>query len=319
MFNPLVIGTRGSALALYQARLVERLLKEAHPELETEIQIIETIGDKDRKTSLAKVSEVAKVQRGIFIKELEEALSKERVHIAVHSLKDIPSVLNDGFALPCFLSRGAREDVLVSKHKGGINGLPKGARVATGGVRRQCQLKWLRPDIEIVEIRGNVPTRLKKTAVNPDLDATMLAAAGLERLDYPVGSKLKLEEGDSLFLHSLPVNEFLPAGGQGVVAIECLTNHLKELESLISPLNCSKTEKECATERAFLHQLGASCDTPIAAMATDINHGKIELQARYWKEGEVVPVAGLEIGEEPDEIAKNLVNRLNLVSQSSLN
>ncbi len=309
MQKTLVIGTRGSALALYQAHLVQRLLSEAHPELETKIEIVETIGDKDRKTALAKVSEVAQVQRGIFIKELEEALAEERVDIAVHSLKDMPSVMNDGFALPTFLPRAAREDVLVSKHPDGIAGLPQGATVASGGVRRQCQLKTLRPDLNIIEFRGNVPTRLKKTAENPEIDATMLAAAGLERLEYPVGNILTLEAGSPLYLHKLSTEEFLPPGGQGVIAIECLSKNLDAIQPLLTPLNCTQTAKECEVERAFMHELGATCDTPVAVMAST-EESTLSAEARYWKEGIPTPFTATASAADPVSLAKELVSQL---------
>ena len=308
MDSPLIIGTRGSALALYQAHLVERLLKEANPDLDTKIEIIETIGDKDRKTALAKVSEVAKVQRGIFIKELEEALSEERVDIAVHSLKDMPSVLNESFTLPVFLPRASREDVLVSKHPDGITGLPEGATVATGGVRRQCQLKTLRPDLKIVEIRGNVPTRLRKTAEGEEIDATMLAAAGLERLEYPVDDILTLETGSPLHLHRLNTEEFLPPGGQGVIAIECLEKNLEHLSEILAPLNCEQTQQECQTERAFLHHLGASCDTPVAVMAETLDSDELRVEGRYWKDNNPEPNVATLLGTDPDTLASELVS-----------
>ena len=310
MISPLIIGTRGSALALYQAHLVQRLLADAHPDLETKIEIIKTIGDKDRKTALSKVSEKAKVQRGIFIKELEEALEQERVHLAVHSLKDMPSTMNDGFALPTFLPRAAREDVLVSKHPDGIAGLPQGATVATGGVRRQCQLKTLRPDLNIIEFRGNVPTRLKKTAENPEIDATMLAAAGLERLEYPVDGILTLDEGAPLYLHRLSTEEFLPPGGQGVIAIECLTKHEDELAETLDSLNCPQTKLECAAERAFMHKLGATCDTPVSIMASVTDSGAIEAEARYWEPKNPTPFIATANHNDPAKLAEELVTAL---------
>ncbi len=310
MISPLIIGTRGSALALYQAHLVQRLLTEAHPELETQIQIVKTIGDKDRKTALSKVSEKAQVQRGIFIKELEEALELEEVHIAVHSLKDMPSTMNEGFSLPTFLPRAAREDVLVSKHPDGIMGLPQGATVATGGVRRQCQLKTLRPDLNIIEFRGNVPTRLKKTAENPEIDATMLAAAGLMRLDYPVGDVLELETGSPLYLHRLSTDDFLPPGGQGVVAIECLSKNLEALTDTLAPLNCAQTALECEAERAFMHELGATCDTPVSIMASQTTDGTITAEARYWPPDTCTPQVATAQHTNPAELAVALVTSI---------
>jgi len=309
MISTLTIGTRGSALALYQARLVEQLIQEANPGLETKIQIVETVGDKDRKTALSKVSQVAQVQRGIFIKELEEALTVGEVDIAVHSLKDMPSVLNEGFSLPVCLVRASREDVLVSKYPDGLQGLPKGAVIATGGVRRQRQLKSLRGDLQITEIRGNVPTRLKKVALGDDMDATLLAAAGLERLDYPVGDKVEIE-GVDLYLHRLSTEDFLPPGGQGVIAIETLTEKLDFIDPILAPLNCVQTAKECDAERQFLAHLGASCDTPVAAMAETLESGELRMEVRYWHEDEIAPFVATLMGRNPEDLATDLVAKV---------
>lgn len=308
MKKTLVIGTRGSALALYQANLVQRLIADANPGLDIRQEIVQTVGDRDRKTALSKVSEVAQVQRGIFIKELEEALSEERVDIAVHSLKDMPSKVSADFEVPTFLPRADREDVLVSKYPGGIAGLPEGATVATGGVRRQCQLKTLRPDLKIVEMRGNVPTRLRKTADNSRIDATMLAAAGLSRLLYPVGGTLNTGSGSALYLHRLSTDLFLPPGGQGVIAIECLTKNSEVLAPILESLNCPQTAKECSAERAFLFELGASCDTPVSAMASTYNTGELELEVRYWEDGNPEPKIATCTGADPQEVAKAAVS-----------
>lgn len=301
----LVIGTRGSALALFQARLVQSLIQKECPDMDVTLKVIETVGDKDRKTALSRVSQVAKVERGVFIKELEEALAAGVVDLAVHSLKDMPSVLNEGFSLYAYLVRAAAEDVLVSKHLGGIEGLPPNAVVATGGVRRQAQLRWIRPDLEIIEIRGNVPTRLSKVVKSQHLDATMLAAAGLERLGYPVGTLYK-EGVEPLYLHRLSTEEFLPAGGQGVIAVEGLSEIGDRIRPILAPLNCSSTERICRAERAFLHHFGASCDTPIAVLARETSTGKLEIEARYWRDGNASPILGACCGHDPDTIAKEL-------------
>ena len=309
MISTLSIGTRGSALALYQAHLVEQLIQEANPGLETKIHIVETVGDRDRKTALSKVSEVANVQRGIFIKELEEALADGTVDIAVHSLKDMPSVLNEGFCLPVYLARAAREDVLVSKYPNGIEGLPPNATIATGGVRRQSQLKTLREDLQITEIRGNVPTRLEKVANQETVDATLLAAAGLERLEYPVGGELEIN-GCTLYLHKLSTVEFLPPGGQGVIAIETVNEKLNFLEPLLSPLNCTQTARECDAERQFLHHLGASCDTPVAAMAETLESGDLRMEVRYWHSDERLPKTATLMDSDPETLASDLASRV---------
>lgn len=306
----LIIGTRGSALALYQANLVQRLLKEAHPSLETELKIIKTTGDRDRKTPLAQVAGVQQVEKGIFIKELEEALQAQEVDIAVHSLKDMPSELDEPFQLISFLERANVSDILVSKHAGGIEGLPKNATVATGSVRRQRQLHWMRPDLKLIEFRGNVPTRLKKTAEADDIDATMLACAGLERLEYPVGRIY--EEGNvNLHLEILDSTNFIPAGGQGAIAVEAHAPS-EELIALLKPLNCRQTELETNAERAFLKHLNAGCDTPVAVHAKIDESGNAHLKARYWRGDDTEPEFAEVTGnaEHYQELAKQLVENL---------
>ena len=174
----LIVGTRGSALALVQADMTEKLLAEKFPEKEIIRKVITTTGD--RRTDVA-LSQVAKVEgvldKGVFTKELEIALEAGEIDLAVHSLKDVPTVLPEGFEICSVLERAPVNDVLITKEKGGLNALKQGATVATRSVRRQKMLQWMRPDIKIVDIRGNVPTRLRKLAESEELDAIILAEA----------------------------------------------------------------------------------------------------------------------------------------------
>jgi hydroxymethylbilane synthase len=174
----IILGTRGSELALTQTNMVTAELQNAHPQLRIERQIIQTSGDKRQDLRFSEFSDVAQVDKGIFIKELEIALENSQIDAAVHSLKDVPSDLAAGFTIAAVLPRAAIEDVLVTRDPCTLETLPQGARVGTSSVRRAAQLKFLRPDLEIVEIRGNVPTRVKKVLGENALDAVLLAAAG---------------------------------------------------------------------------------------------------------------------------------------------
>ena len=174
------IGTRGSDLALVQAASVERALSLAFPELRMQRRVIRTTGDRRTDVALSEVAKAEGTDKGIFTKELEEALSAGEIDIAVHSLKDVPTVIDPGFEIAGVLSRAPIRDVLVSRTQGGLDGLPAGAVVGTSAVRRAKQLQWLRPDLRVIDLRGNVPTRLRKLAEG-NYDALLLAEAGLTR------------------------------------------------------------------------------------------------------------------------------------------
>ena len=183
--NQIILGTRGSELALKQTSMVTALLQAAHPFLEVSHTVIQTTGDKRQDLKLNQFGKdgAALVDKGIFIKELEVALESKQIHAAVHSLKDLPSELEQHFAVAAVLERAPIEDVLISAGKYTLNTLPQGATVGTSSVRRARQLHMLRPDVKIVDLRGNVPTRVRKCLGENALDAIILAAAGLMRLD----------------------------------------------------------------------------------------------------------------------------------------
>ncbi len=242
------IATRNSQLALWQTDFVIARLKKVHPELACEKVELLTQGDKDLSTSLAKIG-----GKGLFLKELEYALLQNDADIAVHSLKDVPAQLTPGLELITFLARENPADVLLSRDYLPFMQLPPGAVVGTSSLRRQCQLKALRPDINFKWLRGNVPSRIKKLN-NGEYDAIVLAQAGLIRLQFVD----KISE---------ILSECLPAVGQGVIVIQARSGD-KAMQNLCAPLDDFNTRICITAERALHAYLGGSCQTPIAGLAT---------------------------------------------------
>ncbi len=243
------IATRRSPLALWQAEFVKSELMRHHPELRVELVPMVTKGDKILDTPLAKIG-----GKGLFVKELELALLEERADIAVHSMKDVPADFPDGLGLSVICERENPTDAFVSNVYSTLDEMPQGAIVGTSSLRRQCQLKALRPDLEIKSLRGNVGTRLQKLD-DDEYDAIILATAGLLRLDlkYRIRSEIS-------------TTTLLPAAGQGAVGIECRLNDNATLE-LLAPLNHSVTASRVTAERALSHHLEGGCQVPIGAFA----------------------------------------------------
>lgn len=250
MSGRLRIATRRSRLALWQAEHVAARLAALHPGLVVSLVPIVTEGDRILDRSLAAVG-----GKGLFIKELESALQQGTADLAVHSMKDLPGHLLPGFTVAAALERGDARDAFVSGRYGSIAALPLGARVGTSSPRRECQLRRLRPDLEIVVMRGNVETRLGKLDAG-QCDATVLAAAGLERLGLADRIRVRLAP-----------ETMLPAVGQGVVGIECAADR-EDVIGLVRPLEHRPTRLALDAERAFAAGLGASCRSPVAAHAT---------------------------------------------------
>lgn len=251
------IGTRKSPLALAQAEETRARLSAAWPGIETEIVKIMTTGDQITDRLLREEG-----GKGLFTKEIEEALLDGRIDIAVHSMKDMPTVLPEGLIIGATLPREDARDMLIGAAS--IDALPKGATFGTSSLRRAAQVKHVRPDIQIVPLRGNVQTRLDKLA-RGDMAATMLALAGIKRLglsDVPGGV--------------LPLEQFIPAVAQGAIGIECREND-GEMLKLLTPLKHEATEIAVTCERAFLRELDGSCRTPIAGYA-EIKNGQIEFR-----------------------------------------
>lgn len=285
MMKHVILGTRGSELALMQTTMVTGALEEAVADLKVEREIIHTIGDKRTDLRFADFhgGAVPLADKGIFIKELEVALDEGRVHAAVHSLKDVPSELEDRFQIAAVLPRAPIEDVLITREAVTLETLKLGARVGTSSVRRARQLKWLRPDVQIVEIRGNVATRVRKVLGEEPLDAVMLAAAGLLRLGLMDAAKGELVmDGVKLAALALDPMVFLPAAGQGAVAVECLTGS-GEVRELMRGINDAETEVRVSAEREFLKILGAGCQTPVGAH-TWVTGGELHMRVRVFNE-----------------------------------
>jgi len=285
MMKHVILGTRGSELALMQTTMVTGALEEAVADLKVEREIIHTIGDKRTDLRFADFhgGAVPLADKGIFIKELEVALDEGRVHAAVHSLKDVPSELEDRFQIAAVLPRAPIEDVLITREAVTLETLKLGARVGTSSVRRARQLKWLRPDVQIVEIRGNVATRVRKVLGEEPLDAVMLAAAGLLRLGLMDAAKGELTmDGVKLAALALDPMVFLPAAGQGAVAVECLSGS-GEVRELMRGINDAETEVRVSAEREFLKILGAGCQTPVGAH-TWVTGGELHMRVRVFNE-----------------------------------
>ena len=246
----LIIGSRGSDLALWQANFVKRELEKKSKSLSVEIKIIKTKGDKILNVALSKIGD-----KGLFTKELEVKLLNDEIDIAVHSLKDLQTELPKGLKLACITKRHPVEDVLIARKKGmTIENLPERATVATGSLRRRAQLKHLRPDINVVELRGNVPTRIEKF-IKSKWDAIILARAGVERL--------KLNKHISSIIDK---NIILPAVGQGALGIEIKSAN-KFAEKIIQSIHDENTFAAASAERALLKKLEGGCQIPIGAFA----------------------------------------------------
>lgn len=253
------IATRKSPLALWQAHYVSNMLQHHHPELKIELVTMVTQGDKILDTPLAKVG-----GKGLFVKELEVGMLEGRADIAVHSMKDVPVEFPTGLHLAVICEREDPRDAFVSNNFKSLEELPQGARLGTSSLRRQSQIAALRPDLEIIDLRGNVNTRLKKLD-DGEYDAIILAAAGLKRLEF--------EDRITQFIGT---DVCLPAIGQGAVGIECRSDDAR-VHNLIAPLNDNKTQIRVAAERAMNERLQGGCQVPIAGYA-EFEHGLIMLR-----------------------------------------
>jgi hydroxymethylbilane synthase len=260
--GPLRIGTRGSPLALAQAKEVQQRLAAAHPGLApAEIAVIRTTGDRVQDRKLEEIG-----GKGLFTKEIEEALMEGRIDLAVHSMKDMPTLLPPGLIIGCLLPREDPRDALFSPHAASLAGLPKGARVGTSALRRQAQILALRPDLKVQLFRGNVGTRLAKLAAG-EVDATLLALAGLKRLGLA-------DKATAI----LATEEMLPAVAQGAIGVEIRADD-DCIAAILAPLNDTPTTESVTAERACLEVLDGSCRTPIAALAEHEPGGILRLRA----------------------------------------
>jgi len=267
MTDSVRIGTRGSALALWQAEWVRTALQRLHPGLAVGLHTIKTQGDKILDVPLAKVG-----GKGLFVKEIEEALVRGEIDLAVHSMKDMPAAIPEGLAIGAVPERESPADVLISRLGLPLADLPQGARIGTSSLRRAAQVRHLRPDLAIVPLRGNLDTRLRKLDTE-GLDGIMLAEAGVKRLGL-----------SDRITQVLPFEGVLPAVGQGALCLEIRAGDPR-VRDLLHPLEHSGTRRTVTAERAFLHRLQGGCQVPIAG------HGRLE-SGRLLLEGMVAEPDG---------------------------
>lgn len=270
------IGTRGSPMALAQTGLVRDRIAEAHPDLAVpgalEIVVVTTVADKVLDRPLSEIG-----GKGLFTKELEQALIERRIDMAVHSMKDVETWLPNGLVIPCVVARDDPRDAFLSPRAASLADLAAGSRVGTSSLRRGAQILMRRPDLRIVPMRGNANTRMRKLA-DGECDATLLALCGLRRLGM-----------ENMAQEVLSADEMLPAVAQGALGIECRAGDT-DLIARLAPLACPTTTACIAAERAFLAALDGSCRTPVAALAT-VDGGTLSMRAmlftpdgkRHWQ------------------------------------
>jgi hydroxymethylbilane synthase len=251
MHKSLVIGTRGSQLALWQAQFVKDRLKCHFPDLETQLKIIKTTGDAIQDRSLVGLG------KGVFTKQIENALLAEDIDLAVHSLKDLPTELPDGLCIAAILEREDPRDVLVTATGFPLEDLLGGAKIGTTSPRRKAQLLYIRPNLRVVDVRGNIDTRLRKLR-ETDLDGIILAAAGIKRLLEP-----------EIITQYFDTERMVPAVGQGALAVEAREGD-STVKTLLAPLNDPETVAEVTAERTVLKSLGGGCQVPVGAHATHV-------------------------------------------------
>jgi hydroxymethylbilane synthase len=256
----LVIATRGSQLALWQAEHAKARLAATAPGLAIDFNVITTSGDKILDVPLAKVG-----GKGLFVKEIEQALLDRTADLAVHSMKDVPAELAPGLALAAVSSREVPWDALCAREKVTLDELPRGASVGTSSMRRQCQLLARRPDLQIAMLRGNVPTRIRKLDAG-EFDAVVLAAAGLTRLG--LADRITQE---------LPIEVSIPAVAQGVLGFETRAGDDEVIDLVRRAIHDPAEAQRVAAERAFLLRMGGSCQTPLAAHARDADGGGLRI------------------------------------------
>jgi hydroxymethylbilane synthase len=302
MIAKITLGTRGSELARAQTLLVEKAIRTAHPNVAIETKIIVTRGD------IAKVVDVNAGRKGLFTAEIERALLDGEVEVAVHSAKDLPSQTSAGAEIAAVLPRAPIDDVLISRHSGGLASVPYGATVATGSVRRQRQLHWKRADLKVVDLRGNVPTRLRKLAEN-EWDGIVLARAGLERLGFSTTRTEIGFGGGQFFVEILSHEIFLPAGGQGIIALQTRADD-QSTKALLESVSDPETLLCLQAEREFLSRLHGDCNFPVGVNAT-ISNGKMKLRGQVFEGESPVPRQAEVEGasDEGEQLAAELLRK----------
>jgi porphobilinogen deaminase len=334
---PIVIATRGSALALAQANSVMAQCRAAFPKLRFELKIVKTTGDKLQTASLAK--EGTELPKGLFTKELEVALLKHKADLAVHSLKDLPTELPAGLKLGAVGKRADVRDVLIyrdsayleaaeanedaaewapgqSKRRGfvgnvNVKDLPAGTVVATSSTRRKAQLLTINANLKVPDIRGNVVTRLQKLADRAEIDATVLALAGISRLNFTISADGRLQGNavpDGLLATILETDVMLPCVGQGAVGIE-VREQDERIATICERLNHFKTLQCVTAERAFLAAMGGGCQSPVAAYA-EVSGEKLHMRALSFTHGPVRHAEAKMSLKEPVKLGEDLAREL---------
>ncbi len=339
--KPIVICTRGSALALAQSNLIAAMCRAAFPKLRFELKIIKTTGDKLQKASMAKKGDQAEaLPKGLFTKELEVALVKGHADLAVHSLKDLPTDLPPGLILAATPKREDVRDVLIyrdaaflKKQKDTIKeqadwspgqcdlrgfkphlklkDFPKGATIATSSTRRKQSLLAARPDLNIVEIRGNVATRMQKVAERGELDATILALAGMKRLNFSINADGTISGDavpDGLLATILDLDVMLPCVGQGAIGIEIRADD-ERIAKIVERLNHFNTFHAVTAERAFLRGMGGGCQSPVGAHA-EIVGDKVTLKAISFRDETVKRGEGKKLIAEAAALGEQIAAEL---------
>jgi len=297
----IILGSRGSELARRQTGMVEAALRQTWPDLEVVTQIISTRGDERTTEPL----DPRAGRKGLFTGEIERALAVGEIDVAVHSAKDLPSEMTEGLELGGVLPRASVEDVLIRKEPGEAKGA-----IATGSVRRQHQLRWKFPGIEVVDLRGNVPTRLRKF-LQSDWQAIVLARAGLERLGYGLTRGAFEFEGVSLRAETLSSDVFLPAGGQGIIALQVRSDD-NDRKDIVRAVNHAATFLCLEAEREFLRLLQGDCGSPVGVLAA-ISGADMTVRAQVFEPPRVEPRTARVEGDAsaPEKLARELWETIN--------
>ncbi len=307
--NVLRIGTRGSALALAQVDLTEAALALELPELRTEREIFITRGDQKLDLNLLTRGEAG--GKGLFTRELEDALIEGRIDVAIHSLKDLPGHNPEGLEIAAVLERAPTADILVSKTAGGLDALPHSAHVGTSSVRRARQIGWLRPDIVIEEWRGNVPTRLRKIGGRAEISAIVLAEAGLRRLGYALDLERGILKWDGGEWHASSLaGRIIPAIGQGAIALQIRSDR-EDVRGVLARINHPATMVAIRAERALQRLLSGDCSVPVG-VHTELRAGRIFMRGILFSEPGTEPAEGEAAGDanEPEKVAGELFKKL---------
>jgi hydroxymethylbilane synthase len=291
-----VLGSRGSDLALAQTKMVEDALRDAWPDLEVVTEIIRTSGDEGARVTPAVDRKTGR--KGMFTREIEKELLVRRIDVAVHSAKDLPSERSEELEVRATLPRANVQDMLITRAGGGLTAIPAGGLIGTGSIRRQRQLGWKRPDLQIADLRGNVPTRLRKLRENENWSGIILARAGLERLGLDVAGEI------------LSQDDFVPAGGQGIIALQLRRDNQRG-QRLVEAVNDDGTLLCLRAEREFLRLLDGDCDSPVGVHA-NIGERAMVLQAQVFQENENEPETGQVRSapgqQDPEALASALYN-----------